>query len=166
MLRLGLAVAAVVFALDRISKALLLDVLRSHGPVVEVTPFFNLVMVWNRGVSFGMFQSGEVGRWALSGLALAIVAGLLLWLRRVDVWWLAVGLGGIVGGALGNAFDRIWYDAGAVADFFDFHVAGWHWPAFNVADSAIVVGVVLILLDAVLARGGGAEGDDPKVSRG
>lgn len=166
MVRLGLAVAAVVFAVDRGSKALLLDLLKSHGPVVEVTPFFNLVMVWNRGVSFGMFQSGEAGRWLLSALALAIVAGLFLWLRRVDAWWLAAGLGGIIGGALGNVFDRLWYDEGAVADFFDFHVAGWHWPAFNVADAAIVVGVGLILLDAALARGRGAEGDGPKVSRG
>jgi signal peptidase II len=153
MLRLGLAVAAVVFVADRISKAWLLDLMRAHGPVVEVTPFFNLVMVWNRGVSFGMLQSGEAGRYVLSAVALAIVAGLILWLRRVEVWWLAAGLGAIVGGAVGNVVDRLWYDEGAVADFFDFHVAGWHWPSFNVADAAIVVGVGLILLDALLARG-------------
>ena len=159
MLRLGLVVAAVVFILDRISKELLLDVMREHGPVVELTPFFNLVMVWNRGVSFGMFQSGESGRWLLSALALAIVAGLLVWLRRVDVWWLGTGLGAVIGGALGNVVDRLWYDEGAVADFFDFHVAGWHWPAFNIADAAIVVGVGLILLDSLLARGRDAGAD-------
>lgn len=158
-LRLGLAVAAVVFVLDRASKAWLLDVMRAHGPVVELTPFFNLVMVWNRGVSFGMFQSGESGRWLLSALALAIVVGLLLWLRKAEVWWLGAGLGAIVGGAVGNVVDRLWYDEGAVADFFDFHVAGWHWPAFNVADAAIVAGVGLILLDAVLARGKAGEGE-------
>ena len=164
MLRLGLAVAALVFAADRLSKALLLDLLREHGPVVELTPFFNLVMVWNRGVSFGMFQSGETGRWLLSALALAIVAGLVVWLRRAEPWWLAAGLGGVIGGALGNVFDRLWYDEGAVADFFDFHVAGWHWPAFNIADAAIVVGVGLILLEALLARGKEAE-VAPKTSR-
>ncbi len=157
MLRLGLAVAALVFAADRLSKALLLDLLREHGPVVELTPFFNLVMVWNRGVSFGMFQSGETGRWLLSALALAIVVGLVVWLRRAEPWWLAAGLGGVIGGALGNVCDRLWYDEGAVADFFDFHVAGWHWPAFNIADAAIVVGVGLILLEALLARGKEAE---------
>ena len=110
-------------------------------------------MVWNRGVSFGMFQSGESGRWLLSAVAVAIVVGLLIWLRRVDVWWLGAGLGAVIGGAIGNVVDRLWYDEGAVADFFDFHVAGWHWPAFNVADAAIVVGVGLILLDGLLARG-------------
>jgi signal peptidase II len=156
MLRLGLAVAAAVFVVDRVSKELLLGVLREHGPVVELMPFFNLVMVWNRGVSFGMFQSGEAGRWLLSALAVAIVVGLVAWLRRVEVWYLAVGLGGIIGGALGNVFDRLWYDEGAVADFFDFHVAGWHWPAFNVADAAIVVGVGLLLLDALAHRDGEA----------
>ena len=97
MLRLGLAIAAAVFAVDRISKALLLDVMREHGPVVEIAPFFNLVMVWNRGVSFGMFQSGETGRWLLSALAVAIVIGLVVWLRQVEVWWLGVGLGGMRG---------------------------------------------------------------------
>src|SRR5690606_35073313 len=117
----------------------------------------------NRGVSFGMFQSGEAGRWLLSALALGIVAALLVWLRRVRVWWLAVGLGGVIGGAVGNVFDRLWYAEGAVADFFDFHLAGWHWPAFNVADAAIVVGVGLILLDAVLAPRR-ADGGDPEVS--
>jgi signal peptidase II len=166
LLRLGLAVAAIVFVVDRISKALLLDVMREHGPVVELTPFFNLVMVWNRGVSFGMFQSGETGRWLLSALAIAIVAGLVVWLRRAEVWWLGAGLGGIIGGALGNVFDRLWYDEGAVADFFDFHVAGWHWPAFNVADAAIVVGVALLLLDGLLARGREGEAGAKASGRG
>jgi signal peptidase II len=164
LLRLGLAVAAVVFVLDRATKAWLLDVMRAHGPVVELTPFFNLVMVWNRGVSFGMLQSGETGRYLLSALALAIVAGLVVWLRRVDVWWLGAGLGGVIGGALGNVVDRLWYAEGAVADFFDFHVAGWHWPAFNVADAAIVSGVGLILLDALLVRGRGGEVEGPDTS--
>lgn len=164
MLRLGLAVAAVVFVLDRASKAWLLDVMRAHGPVVELTSFFNLVMVWNSGVSFGMFQSGELGRYLLSALALAIVAGLVLWLRRVEVWWLGAGLGAVIGGALGNVVDRLWYAEGAVADFFDLHVAGWHWPAFNLADAAIVAGVGLILLDALLARGKGVGGEGPRTS--
>ena len=159
MLRLGLGVALLVFVVDRISKALLLDVMREHGPVIEITSFFNLVMVWNSGVSFGMLQSGGAGRWLLSGLAVAIVVWLVAWLRKVRLWWLAAGLGGVIGGALGNVFDRLWYDEGAVADFFDFHLAGWHWPAFNVADAAIVVGVCLILLDALLAREGKEEVD-------
>jgi signal peptidase II len=157
LLRLGLATAAVVFAVDRVAKSLLLDLMREQGPAVELTPFFNLIMVWNRGVSFGMFQSGEAGRWLLSALAVAIVAGLVVWLRRVDAWHLVVGLGGIIGGALGNVFDRLWYHEGAVADFFDFHIAGLHWPAFNVADAAIVGGVGLLLLDALLSGSGKAD---------
>lgn len=146
---LGLAVCGVSIVLDQISKWLFLDIMRSAGGIIEVTGFFNLVMVWNRGVSFGMLSDhAELGRWGLSGLALAIAIGLFFWLRRADHWMLATALGLVMGGAVGNVIDRVRF--GAVFDFLDFHVAGYHWPAFNVADSAIVVGVGLILLDGLL----------------
>jgi signal peptidase II len=151
-LPLGLAIALVVFVLDQASKWWLLEVVgmpfRRH---VEVTPFFNLVMVWNRGVSFGMLYSYEAYMpYALSALAVAISAGLLAWLARTDRRLNAVAIGMIVGGAIGNVVDRLRF--GAVADFFDVHVAGWHWPAFNVADSGITVGVAIILLDGLFGR--------------
>ena len=145
---LGTAFALVV--VDQIVKVLVLQWLRS-GEVVEVTPFFNLVMVWNRGVSFGLFaHEAEVMPYVLSGVAVAISVALLVWLARAERRWIAAAIGLVVGGAVGNVIDRLRF--GAVADFFDVHVAGWHWPAFNVADAAIVVGVGMILLDGFATR--------------
>lgn len=147
MLRLGLLVALAVIVLDQITKAL---VLGSLEEAVRVTPFFNLVLVWNRGVSFGMLDSGGTGTpWLLSGLALAVVIGLVLWLRRTDTRLVAIGLGLVIGGALGNVIDRVRF--GAVVDFLDFHLAGFHWPAFNVADSAICIGAAVLLVDGLRA---------------
>ena len=148
MLRSGLGVALIIVVLDQLTKALVLGTFET-GQALAVTPFFNLVLVWNRGVSFGMFGSGGAfAPWLLSGLALAVVIGLVAWLRRTDQWLTALGLGLVIGGALGNVIDRIRF--GAVVDFLDFHAAGWHWPAFNVADASIVVGAALLLADGLL----------------
>jgi len=147
---LGPLVFLAVLALDFVTKAWALAALTGQGRV-PVTGFFNLVLVWNTGVSFGMFQSGgEAGRWALVALSLAISVILLLWLRREQslVSRLAIWL--ILAGALGNVIDRIRF--GAVVDFLDFHAFGYHWPAFNVADSAIVVGAVVLVADSLFGR--------------
>jgi signal peptidase II len=147
MLRLGLVVAGLVILLDQLSKLVILMLL-DHA--VAVTPFLNLVVVWNRGVSFGMFASAAaLMPWLLSGLALAVVVALGFWLRRVAHPLTGVALGLIIGGALGNVIDRVRF--GAVVDFLDFHALGYHWPAFNVADSAICVGAALLLVDGLLA---------------
>lgn len=156
MLRLGLLVAVPVVILDQLVKwwmlATLLDPLRT----IQVTGFFNLVLVWNRGVSFGMFDvESRWGPVVLSGLALVIAACLVVWLRRVESRLVAAAIGLVLGGAIGNVIDRARY--GAVVDFFDFHAFGYHWPAFNVADSAITIGVVLLLYDGVLAPRKAAE---------
>jgi signal peptidase II len=146
MLRQGLAIAGLVVVLDQLTKWAVLSLL---DRAIALTPFFNLVVVWNRGVSFGMFDSaGGLGPWVLSGLALAVVVLLLGWLRRVNEFITAAGLGLIIGGAVGNVIDRARF--GAVVDFLDFHALGWHWPAFNLADSAIFVGAVLLLVDGLL----------------
>lgn len=150
MPRLGYAVALAAALLDRASKWLLLD----YWPVpiggVEVTPFLNLVMAWNRGVSFGLLDRDWPGLpWLLSGLAVAIIVALIVWLHRVESRRPAAAIGLIVGGAVSNVLDRLLF--GAVADFLDFHVAGFHWPAFNVADTCIVAGVAILLLDALFA---------------
>jgi signal peptidase II len=113
---------------------------------VELLPFFNLTMVWNEGVSFGMFQGS--GIWILSGLALLIAGLFSVWLLRAKGWVQAIALGMVIGGAIGNVIDRFRF--GAVADFFDFHVMGWHYPAFNVADCGIVVGIALLLFDGIV----------------
>jgi signal peptidase II len=150
MVRLGLTVALVLLGLDQLTKWVVLAVLDLPARPIAVTPFFNLVMVWNRGVSFGMLDTlGGVAPWMLSGLALAVVIGLVLWLRQSEHAMMAIGLGLVIGGALGNVIDRVRY--GAVVDFLDFHLAGWHWPAFNLADAGICVGAGLIVVDGLLA---------------
>jgi signal peptidase II len=121
--------------------------------VVGLTGFFSLVPVWNRGVSFGILAARDGSTaWLLSGLALVVAVGLVAWLSRVERALLALSLGLVIGGALGNVIDRGRF--GAVFDFLDFHVASWHWPAFNLADSAITVGVGLLLLDGLLGGRG------------
>jgi signal peptidase II len=151
--RLGALVALIVLALDQASKWWLLHVydIAARSPV-EVTSFFNLVMTWNRGVSFGLLSGhGDMGRWVLAGFAVAVSVALAVWMLRAATLLISLALGLIIGGALGNAIDRVVY--GAVADFFDFHLAGWHFWAFNVADSAISAGVALLLWDAFFGTG-------------
>ena len=150
MVRLGLTVALLLLALDQLSKWVALDLLDLTARSIRVTSFFNLVMVWNKGVSFGMLDSlGAFAPWLLSGLALAVVIGLLFWLKRSEHAMTAIGLGLVIGGAIGNALDRLRH--GAVVDFLDFHLAGYHWPAFNLADAGICVGAGLIVVDGLLA---------------
>lgn len=147
----GLIVAAVVVVVDQISKWWILEHVMQPVPrVVEVTPFFNLVMAWNTGVSFGTFgSSSAVMPYVLSAVALAIVVALALWLRQAERRFVALALGMVIGGAIGNVIDRFRF--GAVADFLDFHAGDWHFWAFNVADSGISVGVALLVLDGLFA---------------
>lgn len=148
MMRIGFAVAGLILVLDQASKAWMLYDVLDPPRVIPITGFFNLVVVWNRGVSFGLFSAESAwGPFVLSGLALAISVALVFWLRRVDHRPLAVAIGLVLGGAIGNVVDRVRFKA--VFDFLDFHVFGYHWPAFNVADSAITVGVVLIVIDGL-----------------
>jgi signal peptidase II len=150
MVRFGILIGALVVALDQASKWLLLDLMGRDPRVIEVTPFFNLVLGLNRGISFGMFDSAELGPWPLLLLAASITVGLLVWLAKAGQRWTATALGMIIGGAVGNAIDRVRF--GGVVDFLDFHAFGRHWPAFNVADSAICLGVAMILVESLLAR--------------
>lgn len=152
MIRLGLALAALTIVLDQLTKVWAIAELWDPPRFFEVTGFFNLVMVWNRGVSFGMFSNDSaIGPYILSTLAVGIAVFLFFWLRKAENRLVAAALGLVIGGALGNVIDRLRF--GAVADFLDFHVAGYHWPAFNIADSAITVGVALLVFDSLfLAR--------------
>jgi signal peptidase II len=151
LFRQGLGVAVLIFVLDQISKWAILNIVMVPPRTLPVFPSFNLTLVYNPGVSFG--QMDWLGPWALSALAIAISAALVIWLRRAETRLLAGALGIIIGGAIGNVIDRMRF--GAVVDFLDFYIpgTGWpHWPAFNVADSAIVVGVGLIILDGMFAE--------------
>ncbi|VVT35411.1 signal peptidase II [Hoeflea sp. EC-HK425] len=152
MLRLGLPIALGGFLLDQATKWLVLNHVMNPPQVIPVTDFFNLVLGFNTGVSFGLF--GEAPAWILMAFTLAIVAGLLGWIKRTDNRLTAAALGLIVGGALGNLLDRL--RQGAVTDFLDFYIGSYHWPAFNLADVAIVCGAGLLLIESVLA------GDDKK----
>ena len=142
----ALGLAALVFVLDQASKWVIVhSVMNDRAAVIELTGFFNLVLVHNTGVSFGLGAGSAV--WILVGISLAIVAGLLVWLRSQDRRWPSWAIGLVVGGALGNVIDRL--HAPGVVDFLDFHVAGWHWPAFNLADSAITIGVAMLVIDGL-----------------
>lgn len=151
-LAMGLAIAAAVFIVDFATKRWVEAVL-APGDVVPVTGFFNLVLTFNPGAAFS-FLAGASGwqRELFIGVALAASA-LILWLlhRHRAERPFCVALGLILGGALGNLWDRV--ALGHVVDFLDFHAAGWHWPAFNAADSAITCGAALLVWDAL--RGGG-----------
>ena len=147
----SLALAAAVVVLDQVSKWWILAVVMQPPKAIRVAPFFNLVMGWNRGVSFGLFNSDSpVNVWLLPLVVVAVTAALVAWLWRAERPWLGIGLGLVIGGAVGNLVDRLRF--GAVADFLDFHAFGWHWPAFNVADSAITVGAAIILLESLFTR--------------
>ena len=143
LLRSWLAVAAAVIAADQATKAMILDAFRA-GESLTVTPFFELVLVFNRGAAFS-FLAGENGwqKWLFVALAVAVAAVITFMLRQPRPKLEALALALIMGGALGNLVDRLRF--GAVTDFLQFHAAGWYFPAFNVADSAITVGVALML---------------------
>ncbi len=146
--RLGLVVAILVILFDQATKWWIMAVVMQPPRIIPVTPFFNIVMGWNRGISFGLFAGDSaINVWILSLVALAIVAALVVWLCRVQGAWLASAIGLVIGGALGNVVDRLRF--GAVADFLDFYVVGYHWPAFNLADSGITVGVAMLVLDSL-----------------
>lgn len=140
-------ISLVVIVLDQLSKLWILDVM-STPKIIPVTPFFNIILTFNTGVSFSLFSGAASGPYVLSALALVVCAALVWWMRGEKDALTRVGLAMIIGGAIGNVIDRFLY--GAVVDFLDFYAFGWHWPAFNVADSAICIGAALILYKAVI----------------
>lgn len=152
----GLAIAAAIFVADQALKYWILFIYELAGRGrVEVLPFLDLVMVWNRGISYGLFQQDTAtGRIVLLGVSVAACVFLVIWLTRETSRLNALGIGLILGGAAGNAVDRAVY--GAVADFVLLHAGGFEWYVFNIADAAIVVGVCLLLYGAL--RPGRPEG--------
>jgi signal peptidase II len=154
MLKKGLLIALIALVVDQVHKYWMLHIFNiDEIGMVQVTSFFNLVMVWNHGISFGMFNDGDPHQYQplmLSLLALVIVTILLFWLKKAENKFQVWGIGLVIGGALGNVIDRTLY--GAVADFLDFHYDGFHWPAFNFADSFICVGVFLLVFEGLFAK--------------
>jgi len=153
MLGRGLAVAAVAAALDQASKAMVLAHFGETGCAPHravVNSFLDLVLTCNRGVSFGLFDQTGLNALVFSIVAALVVLLLIFWLSRIRSTFLAVAIGLIIGGALGNVIDRLRF--GGVIDFLYFHAGAWYWPAFNLADSAICLGVAAMLLDGLLLR--------------
>jgi signal peptidase II len=149
----GLALAVLVLAADQASKYWVLHGLdlEARGDVPVLPPLLDFSMVWNNGVTFGLLRAWHrTGQLLLSGIAVAVVAGLFLWLRRAETMLVAASIGAIAGGALGNVADR--FRLGVVVDFIHVHWGGWDpFPfVFNVGDSAIVIGVGALLLESVL----------------
>ena len=148
------AVAAAIIAADRVTKLAMLEAF-APGERLEVTGFFNLVLVFNKGAAFS-FLAGASG-WqtpvfaTVSTVAAVVISVLIV--RHSGNRPLCTALALMLGGALGNLWDRL--EWGHVVDFLDFHAAGWHWPAFNVADSAMTVGAVLLILDSFVRRDAG-----------
>ena len=157
MLRL-LWLSALVVVLDQASKLWMMASFREYE-VLTVWPVFNLTLVYNTGAAFS-FLSGAGGwqRWFFITIAVVISVVMVIWMRqlRTDERLTAYGLAFIVGGAIGNLIDRVWL--GKVVDFLQWHWQEWYWPAFNLADSAITLGVILLLIDGLLPRG--AKGRD------
>jgi signal peptidase II len=148
----GLLTALVVLAADQASKYWVLHIIdlpgQPYGQIV-LLPVLNLTFVRNSGVTFGLLTG--YGAWSylvLAAVALAVVAALGLWLRRAETLLVAVSLGGIAGGAVGNVIDRL--RLGAVVDFIDLHLGAWHWYVFNLADAAIVCGVAALVFENLL----------------
>ena len=160
--RLGMAAALIVCILDQATKLWLLFGFKLGAKgVVPVGPFFDLVLVWNKGISYGLFrQESATGRWGLILFALGASVAFAVWLARLESRLAAASIGLIIGGAIGNAIDRIAY--GAVADFFSLHAFGHQWYVFNIADTAIVAGVVGLLYES-LYRGHKKVGNPSKM---
>lgn len=138
--------AAIILIADQITKSLVLKFVA--GQSIALLPFFNLVLVWNRGISFGMFsQASHYAPLVLTILSILIIGLLIGWLTRIDDKRLYIAVCAVIAGAIGNVIDRVRF--GAVVDFLDFHAFGWHYPAFNIADSAIVLGVAFVLFDSI-----------------
>ncbi len=155
-LKLGLIALVATLVVDQAFKVFMLQVVQiTPGQVITVLPVLDLVMAWNYGVSFGMFQQdGMAGQWALVAFKVAAVVLIAWWLWRAETGMTALGLGLIAGGAIGNGLDRVLY--GGVADFFAFHIttASWQfqWYVFNLADVGIVAGVALLLYESLLGK--------------
>jgi len=144
--------SVVVIVLDQVTKQWAINLLEMHQPVA-VAPFLNLTLTYNTGAAFSLLNdAGGWQRWLFAGLSVVVSIVIVVWLWRIPSGerWLACGLALVVGGALGNLWDRL--AIGAVVDFIDVYYQRWHWPAFNVADSAICVGAALLIISTFKAR--------------
>ncbi|MDG1687602.1 MAG: signal peptidase II [Gammaproteobacteria bacterium] len=144
-----LTISAAIIGLDQVTKWLMVSWLALYE-TVAIMPYFNLTMAHNHGAAFSFLaQAGGWQRWFFTVLALVISTVLVVWLAKLkpEAKLEAISLSLVIGGAIGNVIDRIYY--GYVIDFLDIYIGSSHWPAFNVADSAICIGAVLLIIDSI-----------------
>lgn len=145
-------IAALVLLLDRLTKYLALHTLEAYQPV-SIFSFFNFTLAYNKGAAFNFLYSASGWQtWLFGTLAIVVSIGILFWLKSLTFKqrWMSIALSFVLGGALGNLSDRLSY--GHVIDFIEVHLSNWYFPAFNVADSAICIGAIMIILDALVKK--------------
>lgn len=148
--RVAIALAGAIFVADQATKLWVLHVADlSDGPI-RLAPFAEIVLVWNRGISYGLFQQDGLGRWLLAGLTAVAAVALSVWLWRTTRPMLRLALCLLVGGAFGNLVDRVAY--GAVVDFMHLFAGNFSWYVFNIADTAIVLGVIALIIDSLFGK--------------
>ncbi len=151
----GLGLGAVVLVADQVSKYLVLhNAVLADGGFLSVLPVLNFVLVWNTGITFGLF-GGMGAKIVIAAVAACVIAALLTWLWRERVWLKCLPIGAIAGGAVGNVADRLHH--GAVVDFIQAHLGPYSFYVFNVGDSAIVCGVGVLMLESLLPRNTGGD---------
>ena len=149
--RLGYITAIIIIVADQSSKWWIFEKIMQPPRIINVNEYFNLVLTWNNGISFGLFNNdNEINALIISLIATVIIIFLIRLLSKSKTKKLSIGLGMIIGGAIGNVIDRSIY--GAVMDFLDVHINVYHWPAFNVADSGITVGALILVFDSLFAQ--------------
>ena len=147
---LGFVVAFILINIDQASKLGVQSMLETRPDGLFLTSFLRFVEVQNRGISFGLFNNPDTQPKFMIGLTLAIVLGLVVWLCYAKRYLTIIGIGCVIGGAVGNIVDR--WSQGYVYDFIDFHIGAYSWPAFNFADSMICLGAFLLMLDIGLGE--------------
>lgn len=145
-------ISVLIVALDQLTKWIILTNVMNPPSTLEVAPFFNIVLAMNKGISFSMFTSeADWAPYVLMGVGALISIGIAYWIWIEKVGSVRLALSFVLGGAVANIIDRIRF--GAVVDFLDFHAMGYHWPAFNIADTMICLGVVIILIESLFSDG-------------
>jgi signal peptidase II len=149
--RLGYITAIILILADQASKWWILEKIMQPPRVITFNEYFNLVLTWNNGISFGLFNNdNKVNALVISLIAIVIIIFLIRLLSKSETKKLSIGLGMIIGGAIGNVIDRSIH--GAVMDFLDVHINAYHWPAFNIADSGITVGALILVVDSLFSQ--------------
>ena len=149
--RLGYLTAIIVIIADQVTKFWVLKKIMLPPRIININEYFNLVLTWNNGISFGLFNNdSEINALVISLIAIVIIIFLIRLLSNAETKKLNIGFGLIIGGAIGNIIDRALY--GAVMDFLDVHIGAYHWPAFNIADSSITIGAIILIADSLFSQ--------------